>query len=284
MRILVLIYEYPPIGGGGGRVAQDICEGLAQKGHTIQVLTAHYKGLPFQEELPNLTITRLRSDRSELFLGSFRAMLGYVLAGTWAGFRVVREWKPDVIHVHFAVPSGAVAYAISMLTGKPYVLTVHLGDVPGGVPEKTSKWFRWIFPFTPPIWRRAARVTAVSNFTRQIALKYYPVPIDVIPNGVDTKKIDPGELKVNTPPVLVFAGRFAPKKNLLQFVKTLSAVSDLPWKCFMIGDGAMRPQVEEEIARTGLQDRFTLPGWLKPEEVLEWFARSDILFMPSALL
>ena len=29
MRILVVIHEYPPIGGGGGKAAQVICEGLA---------------------------------------------------------------------------------------------------------------------------------------------------------------------------------------------------------------------------------------------------------------
>ena len=27
--------------------------------------------------------------------------------------------------------------------------------------------------------------------------------------------------------------------------------------------------------------RFTLPGWVNPEEVLRWFDKSDILFMPS---
>jgi hypothetical protein len=43
MRILVLIHEYPPIGGGGGRVAQDICHGLAARGHDVQVLSAHWQ-------------------------------------------------------------------------------------------------------------------------------------------------------------------------------------------------------------------------------------------------
>jgi len=26
---------------------------------------------------------------------------------------------------------------------------------------------------------------------------------------------------------------------------------------------------------------FSLPGWVTPEEVIEWFSKSDILFMPS---
>ena len=30
-----------------------------------------------------------------------------------------------------------------------------------------------------------------------------------------------------------------------------------------------------------MQERFTLPGWVTPDEVLAWFDKSDILFMPS---
>ena len=45
MRILVLIHEFPPIGGGGGRVAQDIARGLVKRGHEVHVLASHLKGL-----------------------------------------------------------------------------------------------------------------------------------------------------------------------------------------------------------------------------------------------
>jgi len=41
------------------------------------------------------------------------------------------------------------------------------------------------------------------------------------------------------------------------------------------------PDVQQSIAAHGLQERFTLPGWVTPEEVLAWFDKSDILFMPS---
>ena len=39
--------------------------------------------------------------------------------------------------------------------------------------------------------------------------------------------------------------------------------------------------MEAEIDRFGLQDRFCLTGWITPEEVLDWFRQSDVLFMPS---
>jgi glycosyltransferase involved in cell wall biosynthesis len=49
----------------------------------------------------------------------------------------------------------------------------------------------------------------------------------------------------------------------------------------MAGDGALKPEVETLVDKLGLRERFTFPGWLTPAEVKDWFARSDILFLPS---
>jgi glycosyltransferase involved in cell wall biosynthesis len=179
------------------------------------------------------------------------------------------------------VPSGALAWALSVLTGVPYVLTAHLGDVPGGVPEKTGKWFRWIKPFTYPIWKRAKRIAAVSEHTRNLALRHYNVDIEVIPNGADIKLLAPTEIKLNTPPRIVFAGRFAPQKNTLAIVSILARLQDLNWTCSMLGDGEYLERVKREIEEHSMSARFDLPGWVTPEDVLEKFSHSDILFMPS---
>ncbi len=281
MRILVLCHEYPPLGGGGGKVAQDLCRGFVQHGHAVKILTAQAKELPTRVNDQGVEVIKLKSLRRHSFKADFRAMLGYVWAAFWAGLKVIRTWKPDVIHVHFAVPAGATAYLLSLFTGIPYVLTIHLGDVPGGVPEKTSKWFRWIYPLTPPIWKKARHIAAVSQFTRSLAVTSYIVPVQVIPNGVNLQELDPGEIKLNQPPVVIFAGRFVPQKNPLQIIRSLAEVQDLPWQAVLIGDGELRSTIEKEIAEHNLQNRFILPGWVKPEEVIERFQQADILFMPS---
>jgi len=281
MRILTLIYEFPPIGGGGGRAAYDICKGLAACGHQVTVLTAHMQGLPFKEFKDGIRLVRISSLRRDAFGASFSTMLAYILAGVWAGLRLIRLDRPDIIHTHFAVPSGALAWALSILTGIPYILTAHLGDVPGGVPEKTGKWFRWVEPFTRPIWKRARKVIAVSEHTRQLALKHYPVSVMVIHNGADVQHQSPPKIKVNIPPRLVFAGRFVPQKNPLVIIQTLSRLKDLDWHCSLLGDGPMLEDVKREIEETGMGERFHHPGWVTPEIVLEHFLRSDILFMPS---
>lgn len=281
MRILVLNHEYPPVGGGGGQAAQDIARELTRRGHEITVLTAYLVGLPRDEVQEGIHILRLPSRRKHPYRAGFLTMAVYILAAVRSGLPLIRRWKPDILHVHFAVPAGAAAWILSRLTGVPYVLTAHLGDIPGGVPEKTGTWFRWVFPFTKPIWRSAAQITTVSEFTRALIRQNYPVDALVIPNGINLEVINPESLQVHDPPQIVFAGRFMPQKNLPELVEMLALVRDLPWKCSLLGDGPLFEEVKRAITNHGLDDRFSLPGWVTTKQVLACFAQSDLLFMPS---
>jgi len=281
MRILVIIHEYPPIGGGGGAAARDICAGLVRRGHELKILTSHIRGLPRVDFQDGIEIYRLPSLRQKAFAASLTDMAAFDLAGLWAGSRLIKHFQPQILHAHFAVPAGALTYMLGILHKIPYVLTAHLGDVPGGVPEKTGRWFRFIEPFTQPIWRNAAGVVAVSNYTRELALQKYNVPIEVIPNGVDLASLRPSRITVQPVPRIIFAGRFVEQKNPIQVVRVLSQIKDLSWESVMLGDGALFANTRREVEMLGFEKRVHMPGWVSPQEVLDWFARSDILFMPS---
>lgn len=280
MKVLVFNHEYPPIGGGGGQACKDIAEELAGRGHEITLITAHYQDLPKEEISSGIKIVRVPSLRKYPFRIGFTGMGMYIITSILTGLKVIRQWKPDLIHVHFAVPAGVSACVLHFLTRTPYVLTAHLGDVPGGVPEKTSGWFRWVFPFTIPVWRNAAHIAAVSEFTASLARKHYQVEPEIIPNGMKIEAVD-GNIEVNHPARIAFAGRFMPQKNLFTFIDILNSVRDLEWNCSMLGDGPLYQQVVERISEIGLSERFTLPGWVKTEEVISCFKQSDILLMPS---
>ncbi|MBI3172937.1 MAG: glycosyltransferase family 4 protein [Chloroflexi bacterium] len=282
MRILTLIHEYPPIGGGGGRVAQDLARALVKRGHEVRVIAPHHRSLEVDDPTDGVKVIRISSFRSKQFAADLLAMGGYLIVGLLTGLWQILTWKPQLIHVHFAVPAGVLTWILSKLTGVPYVLTAHLGDVPGGVPEKTDSWFRWVYPFTPRIWRDAAQVTAISEHTRRLALAHYPVEIEVIPNGIELSADFSETLTaVHHPPQIVFAGRFVPQKNPIQLVNILARVADLPWQAVMIGDGVLMDETRREIERLGLHERVTLTGWILPEQVHVYFAQSDILLMPS---
>jgi len=100
MRILVLIHEFPPIGGGGGQVAKDICRELVNIGHEIVLMTAHLKGLPRQQTVDGIRVIRQPSLRREAYGADLLAMGAYILLSLLPAWRLVRSWKPDLIHVH----------------------------------------------------------------------------------------------------------------------------------------------------------------------------------------
>ena len=63
MNILILNYEYPPLGGGAGVVSQYHAEGLSRTNHKVTVLTAWFEGEKEIEDIGNLKIIKLKSKR-----------------------------------------------------------------------------------------------------------------------------------------------------------------------------------------------------------------------------
>lgn len=254
---------------------------LTLRGHSIRVQTAHVRGLPKIEVRDGYTIFRSWSLRRRAHTCSVPEMGAFIVTNVVPSLKHVQGWQPDVLHVHFAVPTGALGWIVSALTGVPYVLTTQLGDVPGGVPEQTDNMFKFLKPFTVPIWRRAAFVTAPSRHVSGLAVSSYGVPVQTIPNGVDLSKLKQSPPRPHDPRRLVFAGRFNPQKNLLFLVRILARVSDLPWHMEMLGDGPLMGEVRRVVFAAGLDERVTFRGWVEPDVVDQVMCESDILFLPS---
>ncbi|MEO6845853.1 MAG: glycosyltransferase family 4 protein, partial [Chthoniobacterales bacterium] len=267
------------IGGGGGRVAAQISEALSARGHEVRVATTGMKHLAATEEINGVTVHRFECSRRREDTCSLPEMAFYLARTFFPTLRLVREWKPDVLHVHFAVPTGAVALPIHWMTKTPYILTAHLGDVPGGVPEQTSSLFALLGSFIRPIWNAAAAATAVSSFVANLARAAYQKEVTVILNGI--AGFPPPTLVTHEPTKLLFVGRLSVQKNPLALVAVAKKIRDLAWHLDVIGEGPFSAELQAAIQSAGLQNRITLHGWKSATEVREKMLGSDILLMPS---
>lgn len=279
VKILLLCYEYPPIGGGGGRVAAQVAARLASRGHQIRVITAGMRHLPRREARDNVEILRPESFRRREDTCTVPEMGLYILTSLLPVLREAHRWRPDIIHAHFAVPTGPVALAARVFAGIPYVLTAHLGDVPGGVPEQTDHLFRLLGPIVSPVWRRAQAVTTVSRFVAGLASKAYGAQPIVIPNGVNP--VARPNFEVHSPHRIVMAGRLSIQKNPLLAIAALALIKEMDWSLDVIGDGPLRDEMRAVAQREGIGERVTLHGWLAETDVAQVMARSDILLMTS---
>jgi glycosyltransferase involved in cell wall biosynthesis len=281
MRILVLNYEFPPLGGGAGRFAADLSRQLARLGHRVRVQTSSYRGLPKIESTDGVEVYRHWSPRRYPHTCSVGEMGVFLLANFFPALNHTFTWRPDLLHVHFAVPTGVLGYLIHRISDIPYVLSAHLGDVPGGVPAQTEHLFKWLKPFTHPIWEAAAAVTVPSEYIGDLAHKAYRVPVAVISNGIELQSQPSGSLTPHQPVRLIFAGRFSPQKNLLFLLEVLNQVKDLPWHLDLVGDGPLMSAMRAQARHLGLRDRLHFHGWLGLDAVAEIMSRGDILVLPS---
>ena len=58
-RVLLINYEYPPLGGGAGTATRGIARGLTRAGHEVVVFTSAFKGLPAREQQDGFTVVRV---------------------------------------------------------------------------------------------------------------------------------------------------------------------------------------------------------------------------------
>ena len=130
MRILVINYEYPPIGGGGGFVTRDILESMAQQGHEVTIITSAYNNLSKQELINGVVVFRVPVFcRTKLETASLPSMLSYVPSSIFKVLCSFKGKKFDIINTHFAIPSGPAGYIIAKILKLPNVLSIHGGDI-----------------------------------------------------------------------------------------------------------------------------------------------------------
>ena len=120
------------------------------------------------------------------------------------------------------MPTGFLAWALHRFTRVPYVLTAHLGDVPGGVPEQTDTLFGLVNPIARHVWADAAACTAVSTFVQQLAAEAYGRPVTRILNGVDLSNAELPFFPPAKPRHIVFLGRMSVQKNPVFLVDALA--------------------------------------------------------------
>lgn len=81
--------------------------------------------------------------------------------------------------------------------------------------------------------------------------------------------------------VIGYLGRFVPEKGLLTLIKALKHIEVLPWRCVLVGNGPVEPQIRAAVAELGLTDRILFPGYVPHTDAPAWLSMFDVLALPS---
>ena len=284
LRLLLLNYEYPPIGGGAGNATANMARELAALGHDVRVVTAAFGGLPRRSQVDGYELRRIPAVRryadhcSTIEMGSLMASAVVALPV------ITRSWRPEACVAFFGIPCGPAAWVLKLLRGVPYVVSLRGGDVPGFQPYDLAGYHRLTGPLIRFLWRGAAHVVANSEGLAALARTTAgDTPIRMIPNGVDVEKFRPaGDASREGPVRLLFVGRVVRQKGLDVLLDALARLPEAA--CFELtiaGDGPLRGEMEDRAGRLGLGDRVRFAGWLEREAMPEMLRRADAFVFPS---
>jgi glycosyltransferase involved in cell wall biosynthesis len=245
----------------------------APAGNTYQVLTPHPDRLRAAVELPlSATVVTVRPATSVL-----RIPFGIP--------RAVRRNRSDVLHVSYVAPP---------LVGCPTVVTVHdLSYL--AYPQSLSTRARFILSALVPLSiRRAARVIAVSRFTRDDLVKRYgiaPEKISVIHEaaGPQFRVLDDASSQRLperiTEPFVLAVGNLEPRKNLARLVEAFAAVAREPGstaRLVLVGKSkGEAAALEQLVERNGLRDRVVFTGFVEEAQLVLLYNRAALFIYPS---
>lgn len=287
MRVLIINYEFPPLGGGGGIASFDLAKEWAKKAE-VDVITSSFKGLPAFEIADNIKIYRVRIlFRKSRDAASFLSMLTYLPGAFFRGIVLFRRKRYDVINTHFAVPSGPVGYLLGKIFKTPNVLSLHGGDIYD--PSKKMS------PHKNPFFSRAVKfilnhadkIVAQSSNTRDNAVKYYnpAKDISIIPLAFHPPRIPEisrDDLSLNREDfILSVIGRIVKRKAIDVIIKALAGLPDSRIKLIVMGDGPEKEALIKLAADTGVEKRVIFLGYVDDTAKYGYLKNSDLYVMTS---
>ncbi len=275
VRVIALDRPLPPLhamrslGPGGGRPDPGP---LRQWWHEL-------RSQPRSAELDGIEVTYAR------FLSPPRP-LSYGSWGRWAAPAVGRALDSldrnggiDLVHAHYAVPSGAAArrWIERRRPGLPLVVSVHGGDLSYAAPRSR----RGHGAVTSTL-RGAEAVIANSTLTRDgiEALIGPREHLYVIHPGAD---VAPGNVDKRPQATLVTVAHLEPHKSQADVIGALAALHERhpELRYVLIGRGPDRSSLETLARSLGVEDRVEFMSALPHEQAMAELARCHLHVMPS---
>ena len=287
LRVLVVNYEFPPLGGGGGVATYDLAVEWIREAQ-VDVITSSYRGLPSFEIMDNINVYRVkiffRKSRDET---SFFSMLSYLPMAFFKAIQLCRKNRYSVINTHFAVPSGPLGYILGRLFRIPNVLSLHGGDIYD--PSKKlsphrSFFFRRAVRF---LLNHADRIVAQSSNTRDNALRYYKPEkdISIIPlafHPPEIPAVSRRDLEIDENDfILITIGRLIKRKAIDTIIRSLGRINYANIKLLIMGDGPERENLARLAEEMHLTDRVTFLGYVSNERKYGYLAVSNLFVLTS---
>ena len=280
MKIAIVCY---PTFGGSGVVATELGLELARRGHEIHFITYSQ---PVRLALLNPNVHYHEVNVPEYPLFHYQP---YELALSSKLVDMVKLYKIDLLHVHYAIPHAYAGYmAKQMLKAEgikiPMVTTLHGTDITlvGNHP-----FYKPAVSFSI---NKSDVVTSVSQNLKDETYKLFNIKreIHVIPNFIELDKI-----KINSniachrsvmanenEKIITHISNFRKVKRIPDVIEIFYKIQkQIPSKLMMVGDGPEKEIAENLCQKLGISDRVIFFG--NSNEIDKILSYTDLFLLPS---
>jgi N-acetyl-alpha-D-glucosaminyl L-malate synthase BshA len=280
MKIAIVCY---PTFGGSGVVATELGLELARRGHEIHFITYSQ---PVRLALLNPNVYYHEVNVPEYPLFHFQP---YELALSSKVVDMVKLYKIELLHVHYAIPHAYAGYmAKQMLKDEginlPMITTLHGTDITlvGNHPfYKTAVTFSI---------NKSDFVTSVSQSLKDDTMKLFNIKneIQVIPNFIELdKEIDEpatscrrSVMANENERIITHISNFRKVKRIPDVIRIFYKIQQqIPAKLMMVGDGPEKEKAEYLCQELGILDKVIFFG--NSNEIDKILSYTDLFLLPS---
>ena len=293
MRIAIVTECYVPEVNGVVYHIETLRKGLIEAGHEVLIVK------------PDFNVKRHCIKNNILYSPAIRLknMYDYSISYPYSKTRLnlLKEWKPDIIHIHNEYSQGIFALYAGRKLGIPIVYTIHtmyydylhyLGILKNL--KTIKKAVNWgILKYTSAAKAVICASTKMENFLKMCKVS---TPIYKIPNTCITSEFSEESLDNNLMQILrgdydikptdfniCFCGRIATEKNLsvmLEYWKKI--IKEIPRsRLFIIGDGPAKSELELQAKELEITESVIFTGKISHELIKYYYHLCDAYLMTS---
>ena len=278
-KILILSHEFPPFGGGGGRVLARLCDELVSRGFEITVLTAAppteiMQAFPFNViYFPTFRKAQFTTSVPAMLLYLIQVLL-YCISGKARGH--------DLLFSNMSIPAGIAGIILQRMLALPHAIWYHNTEVTQNRPDRAGFLFRTAHLC---IGRCASINLFISKGLMDLAKTYGDIPgMRVLPNAVEQAQEAPLPYSAGDK-IFLFAGRMEAVKDPVLILKAAARLKEknhiAGMRFLFVGSGSLYKKVEEEIKRHDLGSFVTLEPAAPFSRMADLYRSSYALVLPS---
>ena len=290
LKVLMVNYEFPPIGGGGGTTTRFLAKYMVRLGADVNVITSKPGKDDYIDHPEGYKIYYVGPTKNKLSGTHIPELARFALTMIYYSKSVLKTVQPDIIHCFFTLPSGSFGLFCKKFYNIPYVVSTLGADVPG---FSIGDWRLDVYhTFTKfisrSIWNNSSAVVANSKSLHDTCKIFAPEDdIGIITNGVDTDLFyPPANKKITNEVNILFVSRLMLQKGVDTLIKSCNALKErgvTNFRLTIVGEGHLKEMMFSLINKFNLGKHIDFLGWRDLEKLPEIYRTADIFMLPSVM-